>query len=158
MNFTRVSLLVRVLMIVLVALLPALAGAPANTAAPIIPPGGETTFVFDRVIPLGVDACLLTPANRVLYLMVSANSDDFRGMRQITRGTTHVLYSRDGQSVKYYPERLSFRVTVSTRTNALLDVDPLPVATKTDSNEYLLNLRFRLKIFHGLHKTEFAPD
>ncbi len=157
MNVNRGLLPILSLSIVLLALLPALAGSPSAPPASSME-GADTIVVFDRVIPLGVDACIFKSSNRPLYLLASATSDDFRGMRQITRGKNRWLFARDGQSMKFYPERVSFRVTLSSRANTLLDVDPIPVEVAGDPNGYMVNLRFRLKLFQGLHITEIAPD
>ncbi len=72
------------------------------------------------------------------------------------QGSRRTIYGPDGTPVRTYPEFVDFRVTVTTRMRNP-DEPPYPIACHEDLNDYLLGLRFRLKIFHALQYTVVEP-
>lgn len=113
---------------------------------------------YHELVPLGADCFAVQGPkwHHVLSMLVSAESTEFQGMT--AKGTEHqrALYAADGHVIARYPGRVAFRVTASFRTS-LVDLPPFPVKTAADQNSYLLRLKFRLVIFHGLHETVVKP-
>jgi hypothetical protein len=102
---------------------------------------------------------LLKPDNRTLFFLASAESSGFEGWRRPLESSKR-MRAADGSPVELYPRFVDFRVTVSTRSNAIPGLQPLLVDSESqpkDWNDYLLNLRFRLKIFRGLQTTVLEP-
>ncbi len=130
---------------------------PAN-AADAVRPYSPTEYDFHSVVPLGFDAIRLEPANRTVYLLASAESADFDGMRRIEQGSMVRVLAADGTPVRHYPDVVRFRVTATTRGPKMSDVDPYPIDSKIALEDYLLGLRFRVKVFRGLKMTELEPD
>jgi hypothetical protein len=116
-------------------------------------------LTYHSVVPMGEDALLLQPANRALFFLASAASTGFEGWRRSADSTGNTILAVDGSPVEHYPRFIDFRVTVSARANAIPGLQPLLVDCESlqDLNEYLLNLRFRLKIFRGLEVTVVEP-
>lgn len=115
-------------------------------------------YKFHSVVPLGADALLLRPAKKTVYLLASAESSGFEGMRRIDSGSGAAVLASDGSRVRAYPEFVDFRVTVSTRKDKPPNVQPYPVEADTEVSDYVTGLRFRLKIFHGINTTQVEPD
>ncbi len=134
---------------------PALASGTAS-------PSTKWELDYHSVVPLGEDAVLLQPAKRVLYFLASAQSYEFEGWRDIMDDANNksVLLDRSGNPVERFPRFVDFRVTVSTRPKALPQLDPFTLDCESEcdgDNDYLLNLNFRVRIFHGLQVTVLEP-
>lgn len=120
----------------------------------LIAQSGDATIHYQELVPLGAE-CFAVHGPKwrhVMSLLGSAESAQFQGMS--ARGTLHQrgLYTADGRRIANYPGRVVFRVTASFRT-ALIDMPPFLVTTREGENDYLLNLKFRLVVFHGLQQT-----
>jgi hypothetical protein len=114
-------------------------------------------YVYHSRIPLGSDVFSVQPWGSVLTVLASVNSPHFEGWRRQQFGERRRLVNASGQPVRHYPEHLEFRVSTGTRT-MLSDTQPFPITTTLGANDYLLHLRFRLKIFHGLRQTMVMPE
>ena len=135
--------------------------APTNMlAADIASSSPKWELAYHSVIPMGEDALLLRPSNRELFFLASAESSGFEGWHRPLGDSRKIMLSADGAAVAFYPRFIDFRVTISARTNAIPGLQPLLVDCESfqqDFNEFLLNLRFRLKVFRGLDITELEP-
>ena len=123
----------------------------------VAPPAAcaQTALQFHSRIPLGIEALALTP-KQTLYVLASAENEQFEGWRRSVTGERWYLTNANGSPVEYYPESISFRVTVSARLK-LLEVPAFPIAMPDDLSEYLLRLSFRLKLFRGLNQQIVRP-
>jgi len=120
-------------------------------------PSPDAEFVYHTLISLGNDAFSVQPWGSVMTVLASVESPHFEGWRRQTFGDRRRLVNASGQPVRYYPEHLEFRVSTGTRTQ-ISDTLPFPMRTTLSANDYLLNLRFRLKIFHGLRQIVVMPE
>src|SRR5512147_3067057 len=109
---------------------------------------GTPVSVNGRVA-LGIETFRLEPAKRDFYLMASAENPTFIGMRRITGGVRDQLVGGNGVPVTAYPEKVQFRLTASSRAK-LLDDKPFDTNSPLPLEQLLDQLRFRLKVFHGL--------
>ncbi len=109
-------------------------------------------------IPLGIEGFFVRPSRRTMYIMGTAISPFFGGWRLIGTGPRRRLVGSDGALVQHYPEHVQFRITVQSLEAPNLYVDRDMLDVNDDMNRFLLNLHFRLKIFHGLDATEIKPD
>ena len=125
----------------------ALSGGTLQASGPGLP-AEEAAFVYRALIPLGSESFQVQPWKRVLTVLASAGSSSFAGWRRQPAGKRSRLVDASGQPVRYYPRDIDFRVSVGTRTH-LDDADPFPLHTEFPENDYLLKLRFQVKIFHG---------
>ncbi len=122
--------------------------------------GQTSTGRFHSLIPLGADAYELRNAKwkGTMTLMASADSAQFEGMQRQTIERHDELFSEDGKQVKRFPAQVNFRVTATFRGH-FADLSPFPVgATVDDQNQYLLGLKFRIVVFHGLEQTVVEPS
>jgi hypothetical protein len=119
-------------------------------------PSPDMALEFHSVVPLGVDTFRLQPANQVVNILASAQSPQLEGVRLIGQGSRRVALDSHGAQLRTYPRQVTFRVTASARSKSLED-RPTPVDAGTDLNQYLLSLRFRLKVFRGLEYRELKP-
>lgn len=114
-------------------------------------------FYFHSPVPLGVDSIRLVPSKRVVYFLASAENQSFDGL-QIHRDPHLGRVSRgDGSLVKNYPNALDFRVTVSALQNEFQGVDQYAINSRQPLNEFLLGLKFKLKIFRGVKMRVISP-
>ncbi len=132
-------------------------GGSGLAAAPA-PQSPQAELQFHSNVPMGAEGFLLKPAARPFYLFATAQNAGFEGMHQVHVAGQAVLLDGQGHQVDHYPETLSFRVTASVWREKLLDVALFPVDAGMDTNDYLLNLRFRLLIFRGLHVQAVEPS
>ena len=116
----------------------------------------ESILRYQSRVPLGWESFKVRSSGTCFYLMGTVESPKFEGWRKVTIKEHNHLLDASGQPVRLYPDDLQFRVTASAREK-LLDSRPFTVASSLPLNEYLLHLRFRLKIFHGLFQHTLRP-
>jgi hypothetical protein len=114
--------------------------------------------VIKPQIPLGIEGFFMRPARRTLYLMGTAISPFFGGWRVVGSGPRRFVVGADGIPVQYFPSRVQFRVTAMTPDTPTLLVERDMLDVNEEPNQFLLDLRFRLKVFRGLDVTNIAPD
>jgi hypothetical protein len=108
-------------------------------------------------LPLGMEGFLLRPARRMLYVMSTADNPIFEGSQVTGNGTHTTVLDGNGTPVRFFPQKLHFRVTASTMLE-LIGVEYSPLQIDTDINSFLRRLSFRLKIFHELEMTTLEPE
>jgi hypothetical protein len=142
----------RTLHYVAVLLILAYFGIPGAMAAQ-----DATAEDFHSVIPLGNEDLLLLPAHKPFYVLASAIGPEFEGWRVVGTGPNRQVLAPDGTPVRYFPERIQFRVTASAH-QAPQATDSYPLQFSGDLELLLLNLSFRLEIFDGLQVTAVEPE
>ncbi|HXZ78718.1 MAG TPA: hypothetical protein VEG30_02240 [Terriglobales bacterium] len=113
--------------------------------------------VFHSRIPLGVESFRLVPSGERFHLMASVESPEFEGWRHVTQDGQSHLFAKSGQLIRYYPEYLQFRVTASAH-DRIVDEHPTPASSNHSLNDFLLSVRFRVKIFRGLEAKIIQPS
>lgn len=113
---------------------------------------------FRTLIPLGAERIALRPSKRSLYLLATAESPYFEGWHG--RDNSHDLFDSEGAKVRAFPQQLGFRVTATAMRPDLLMIDSYGTLSISDTaiNDFLLNLKFRVLIFHGLEITAVEPE
>ena len=122
----------------------------------VAPPRTVLEMAFHEVVPLGVDGIRLRDARQTMFLVASARDAKFEGLQRVLQDGRRRLLDGDGNRVLFFPETLQFRVTASTRLK-LVDVPQWQVRAGQDVNDYLLKLRFQLRIFRGLQQRIVKP-
>lgn len=116
-----------------------------------------TVRTFSTTLPLGTEVIVLQPAEAVVYVMASAQSPAFEGLRMVSDGRRTRVLDAEGRPVSVYPARLDFRVTASMLSPHDLGYDPYPVATDVATDAYLCGLKFRVKLYRGLARRVLQP-
>jgi hypothetical protein len=116
-----------------------------------------TPVAINGRVPLGIESFRIRPANQDFYLMASAENPMFLGLRRVTDGDHDKLVGGNGKVVTLYPERVQFRLTASAREK-IIDDKPYGTESKLPLDELLVQLHFRLKIFHGLEYRYVQPS
>ncbi len=113
---------------------------------------------FHSVLPLGSDIFLLDGFKGSIMLMATALTPELDGWKWVSEGGSMFLYAGDGSRAREYPRQAQFRVTASASDHGLANDDLLTVKSDLPLNEYLLSLRFQIKIFHGLQVHILEPS
>ena len=116
-----------------------------------------TSWAFNSTIPLGTDLLVLRPSKLQVSLMASAESEQFKSWRLIEENDKRRVIDIDGQPVRKMPGRITFRITAGTK-DKLTDTPGYPIETEANLNDFLLKLRFRVKIFRGLDARIVEPQ
>ncbi len=114
---------------------------------------------YHSQIPLGAERIELRPSKRSLYLLATAESPYFEGWHGPEEG--RLLFTSNGSKVQAYPQQIRFRLTATAMRPDMLTLDDsYGTLSMSDSavNEYLLNLRFGMIIFHGLEQESLPPQ
>jgi hypothetical protein len=125
----------------------AAAGGTAQKAAP----------AMHSNVPAGYDVVVLKPSKAVLSLIGLIECPELEGAQRIADGTHKKLVSADGETIKEFPQRFSFRITASLR-KVFLDGPATSVDVGGDPQELLLKLKFRIRAFDGLEVREIVPQ
>jgi hypothetical protein len=125
--------------------------AAAARNAPKAVPGIHSTM------PAGYDVLTLKPSRATLSLIGLVECAELDGAQWVAEGSHKKLVSGDGETIREFPQRFSFRITASLR-KIFLEVPSTSVAVKEDPKELLLNLKFRIRAFDGLAVREIVPQ
>jgi hypothetical protein len=111
---------------------------------------------FHSAMPLGYVVIQLKPSGAVLSLLGLVECPELEGLQQLSEGLRATVVSPDGVPLEHFPRTLSFRITSSLR-KTILDPPERSVEIEEPPQQFLLNMGFRLKIYHGLHAREVPP-
>jgi len=100
---------------------------------------------------------LLKPTNAEVSLLGLVECPELEGAQHVSEGTNARVVSADGTPLTHFPHNFSFRITASLRKTVLST--PTGEVTSNDSPEdFLLKLKFGLKVFNGLNVHEIQPE
>jgi hypothetical protein len=129
---------------VVVACCLALAETPVNSGA------------LRASMPVGYDVVELRPSGMNLSLMGLVECPEMEGARHVAEGIKAAMINANGERMHTFPRHFSFRVTASLR-KIVTNQAAFAVRIPDDPNALLLNLRFRVKVYHGLEMREVFP-
>jgi hypothetical protein len=108
-------------------------------------------------IPAGYDVVVLKPSGANLSLMGLIECPELEGAQSASEGTHKRLVSADGDTIRHFPQRFSFRITASLR-KTLIDRPVAAVDVSDEPHELLLYLKFRIRAYNGLEAHEITPE
>lgn len=108
-------------------------------------------------IPAGYDVVVLKPSGANLSLMGLIECAELEGAQSVSQGSNKKLVSADGDIIRHFPQRFSFRITASLR-KMLIDRPVASVDVSDEPHELLLNLKFRIRAYNALEAHEIAPE
>jgi hypothetical protein len=121
------------------------------------PQGPQSGGPFHSPMPAGYSVVLLQPWRAELSILGMVECPAIEGAQKVSEGVRAFLISADGAPVKHYPREFSFRITATLR-KTLLDGPSESLATSYDPRQFLLKLRFKLKVYHGLERRDIFPQ
>jgi len=137
--------------LLLLACPPAVLGGKAEPSSPLL------EYEFHSVMPLGSEIFVLDGYQGSVLLKATAVSPQLDGWKRMKQGGSRFVFAADGSPARVYPRQVQFRVTASALDRAPVDYEPLAVKSDLSLNDYLLRLRFQIKIFHGLRVRVVEP-
>jgi hypothetical protein len=108
-------------------------------------------------IPAGYDVVVLKPSGASLSLIGLIECPVLEGAQIVSQGSNKKLVSADGDIIRHFPQRFSFRITASLR-KMLIDRPVQPVDVSNEPQELLLNLKFRIRAYNALEVHEIVPE
>jgi len=108
-------------------------------------------------MPAGYDVMVLKPSKATLSLMGLIECPELEGAQQVAEGTHKRLVSAEGETIKEFPRRFSFRITASLR-KIFVEVPGTSIDVADDPQELLLKLKFRIRAYHALEVREVVPQ
>ena len=118
--------------------------------AKAVPSSSSWEYDFHSAVPLGSDSFVLKGEKNAIVLMATAITPELDGWRRVGDGKRSYVLTAEGKQPGQYPSQVQFRVTASGRTDVPADANPLKVESELPLNDYLLGLRFQLRVFHAL--------
>src|SRR5712675_1579557 len=100
-------------------------------------------------MPAGYDVMELKPSKATLSLIGLIECPELEGAQQVAAGSHKRLVSADGETVRHFPQRFSFRITASLR-KIFVEGPNTSVDIAEDPRELLLKLKFRVRAYNGL--------
>jgi hypothetical protein len=108
-------------------------------------------------MPAGYDVVALKPSGVNLSLMGLVECPQLEGAQHVASGLESRIIAADGGRMDKFPHHFNFRITASLR-KIVLD-DPVSVITFAGNpQQLLLQLKFRIKAYHGLRMREIEPE
>ena len=108
-------------------------------------------------MPAGYDVVILKPSGANLSLMGLIECPELEGAQSVAEGTNKKLVSADGEIIRRFPGRFSFRITASLR-KMLIERPVASVDVADEPHQLLLNLKFRIRAYNGLEAHEIVPE
>ena len=108
-------------------------------------------------IPAGYDVVVLKPSGANLSLVGLIECPELEGAQSVSKGSNKKLVAADGDTIRHFPQRFSFRITASLR-KMLIDRPVASVDVSDEPHELLLNLKFRIRAYNGLEAHEIFPE
>ncbi|HET8890726.1 MAG TPA: hypothetical protein VFQ41_17620 [Candidatus Angelobacter sp.] len=108
-------------------------------------------------MPAGYDVVTLKPSGANLSLMGLIECPELEGAQSASVGSHKSLVSAEGDTIKHFPQRFSFRITASLR-KIMLDGPVASVDASDEPHQLLLNLKFRIRAYDGLESHEIVPE
>jgi hypothetical protein len=108
-------------------------------------------------MPAGYDVIVLLPSKAVLSLIGLIECPELEGAQHVAEGTHKRLVSSEGETIKEFPQRFSFRITASLR-KVFLEEPKISVDVADDPQQLLLKLKFRIRAYNGLDVREIQPQ
>jgi hypothetical protein len=117
----------------------------------------KATPGMHSTMPAGYDVVVLKPSKANLSLIGLIECPELEGAQRVADGSHRKLVSADGDSIKEFPQRFSFRITASLR-KVLIDGPATSVDVGDDPQQLLLKLKFRIRAYDGLDVQEIVPQ
>jgi hypothetical protein len=108
-------------------------------------------------MPAGYDVMVLKPSKATLSLIGLIECPELEGAQRVAEGLHRKLISADGETIKEFPQRFSFRITASLR-KVFLEGPNTSVDVADDPQQLLLKLKFRIRAYNGLEVREIEPQ
>ena len=108
-------------------------------------------------MPAGYDVVVLKPAGANLSLMGLIECPELEGAQRVSKGFHEKLVSAEGGTISHFPQRFSFRITASLR-RIIMEGPATSVNVGSEPHQLLLNLKFRIRAYHGLEVRELVPE
>lgn len=108
-------------------------------------------------LPAGYDVMVLKPSKATLSLIGLIECPELEGAQHVAEGSHKRLVSADGETIKEFPQRFSFRITASLR-KIFMEGPATSIEVAEDPQELLLKLKFRIRAYNGLQVREIAPQ
>jgi len=108
-------------------------------------------------MPAGYDVMVLMPSKAVLSLIGLIECPELEGAQHVAEGSHKRLVSSEGETIKEFPQRFSFRITASLR-KVFLEEPKISVDVADDPQQLLLKLKFRIRAYNGLDVREIQPQ
>jgi hypothetical protein len=108
-------------------------------------------------MPAGYDVMVLMPSKAILSLIGLIECPELEGAQHVAEGSHKRLVSSEGETIKEFPQRFSFRITASLR-KVFLEEPKISVDVADDPQQLLLKLKFRIRAYNGLEVREIQPQ
>jgi hypothetical protein len=108
-------------------------------------------------MPAGYAVMVLKPSKATLSLMGLIECPELEGAQHVAEGSHKRLVSADGETIRQFPQRFSFRITASLK-KIFIEVPDSSVDIAGDPQELLLKLKFRIRAYNGLESREIEPQ
>ncbi len=108
-------------------------------------------------MPAGYEVVSLKPSGAEVALLGLIECPELEGAQRVSEGMNSKIVSADGTPMTEFPRNFSFRITASLRKTVMAGASS-GVNSDESPQEFLLNLRFPLKVHDGLNVREIQPE
>jgi hypothetical protein len=118
--------------------------------------GSSSNTTYRPAMPVGYDVVMLKPAGTMVSVLGLIECPELEGAQQIDEGVNARIVSADGRTLDRFPGDFSFRITASLRKTVQSDAITA-INSSGDPNDFLLKLKFNLKVYDGIEKHSVQP-
>lgn len=115
-------------------------------------------FWMNTPLSLGMDSFKIEPSDKKLYLLACIEDRRFDRLQVSRVPSSPFVIDAAGKVWRNYPNEITFRVTATGINEQFVGMDSYDIKEKTDFNQLLLGLRFRLKAYRWLDMQIREPE
>ena len=105
-----------------------------------------------------MDSFKIEPSDKKLYLLACIEDRRFDRLQVSRVPSSPFVIDAAGKVWRNYPNEITFRVTATGMNEQFVGMDSYDIKEKTDFNQLLLGLRFRLKAYRWLDMQIRQPE
>ena len=117
----------------------------------------HSSSVYRWATPAGYDIVALKPAGAVISLLGLIECAELEGAQQVDEGVKARIIAADGRAITHFPRNFSFRITASLRKTLLTEATT-ELNSSHDPHDFLLKLKFSLKVYDGMEMRVIEPE
>lgn len=108
-----------------------------------------TSRRFTELSHLDSDTVKLSSTGETVSFLGTWIAPELNTMERVSAGEDSYIRTVDGQPVRFYPEKMTLRITVGSKDN-LNNLQPVAFETRVSGEELARNLHFQLRVYRGL--------
>jgi hypothetical protein len=117
----------------------------------------QPTSPYRWATPAGYDIVVLKPTGAAISFLGLIECPELEGAQQVDEGVQARIMAADGHAITHFPRNFAFRITASLRKTLITEATT-EINSSHDPLDFLLKLKFSLKVYDGIEMRVIDPE